>query len=606
MILVLGGTTEGRIAIQTLEEAGKPFYYSTKGEGQEVHSASVVRLKGALDEIAMEQLCHEHFIQLIIDAAHPFATRLHHTAYTVASRLHLPIIRFERIYDPHDQEFIWCDDYNDAMRKLIGDGRTRLLALTGVQTIEKLRDYWQNNNKNRTCFFRILDRPESHALAAKAGFPSDRILYYHTSETENEQDLFAKICPDAILTKESGHSGGFSQKAEAARRLGIPMYVIRRPELPTYTTTVTGPHGLRMAVERLLPDFYPLRSGFTSGSCATAASKAALIALLTEKKESDCNITLPDGEKICLPVDSIEIAPDKHSATAFVIKDAGDDPDVTNGFRIGARVAFSTTPGIHFLQGEGVGHVTLPGLGIDIGAPAINATPKRMIEQELTAICSTQGIDVTIFVPRGEEIAARTFNPKLGIVGGISILGTSGIVRPFSSEAFVNSIRKEIEVSQAIGAERLVINSGARSERYLKSLYPTLPPQAFVQYGNYIGETIQMAAKIGVTYITLGVMLGKAVKLAEGKLDTHSSKSIMNREFLHAQAETCGCNITTLNAIDHLTLARELWTLLPSSEADCFFPHLLSLCHKHVDPLLPHGHILIVLIDEEGCIRYSS
>ena len=603
MILVLGGTTEGRMAVRTLEEAGKPFYYSTKGEGQEVHAAHVIRLSGALDENMMKEMCRKD-VQLIIDAAHPFAVLLHQTACSVASRLHLPIIRLERIYEPHDPAFTWCADYDDAICKLQADGRTRLLALTGVQTISKLRAYWQTDDSRRTCFFRILDRPESRSIAAKASFPADRILYYHSPETEDEKELFAQIRPDAILTKESGRSGGFSQKTEAARALGIPVYVIRRPQLPAYTAIVTGPHGLRMAIERLLPDFYPLRSGFTSGSCATAASKAALTALLTGQQIDECSISLPDGEEVCLPVESIEIAPDKQSATAFVVKYSGDDPDVTNGFRIGARVALSSTPGIHFLQGEGVGRVTLPGLGIEVGAPAINATPRRMMEHELTTICPTQGVDVTVFVPGGEEVAARTFNPKLGIVGGISILGTSGIIRPFSSEAFINSIRKEIEVCRAVGAERLVINSGARSERYLKSLYPTLPPQAFVQYGNYIGDTIRMAAEVGIRHITLGMMLGKAVKLAEGKLDTHSRKSVMNRDFLCAQAECCGCCSQTLDAISHITLARELWSLLPPSEADVFFPHLLTLCHKHIDPPLPQGEILIVLIDENGCIHY--
>lgn len=603
MILVLGGTTEGRVAVRTLEEAGKPFFYSTKGNEQEMHSAHVVRITGALDETAMEEFCHEN-VRLIIDAAHPFAVQLHRTACSVAARLHLPIIRLERTYPPRDSVSIWCDNFDDAIHKLIADKRTRLLALTGVQTINRLRTYWQSPEANRTCYFRILDRPESKAIALKAGFPADKILYYHTSETEDELHLFTQIRPDAILTKESGLSGGFIQKASAAHQLGIPMYVIRRPILPAYTTTVTGPHGLRMAIEKLLPDFYPLRSGFTSGSCATAAAKAALTALLTGKKEKHIAITLPDGEQVELPVDSIEIAPDMLCATAFVVKNAGDDPDVTNGIRIGARIAFTSTSGIHFLQGEGVGRITLPGLGLEIGSPAINMTPRNMITNELSTLCPTQGINVTIFVPGGADIAKRTFNPKLGIIGGISIIGTSGIVRPFSAEAFVHSIRREIEVCQAVGAERLVINSGARSERYLKELYPNLPPQAFVQYGNYIGDTIRMANQIGVKKITLGVMLGKAVKLAEGKLDTHSRKSVMNRDFLFAQATDCGCSHNTLQAISHITLARELWSLLPSSEADAFFPHLLALCHKHVDPLLPQGKILIVLIDENGCIRY--
>lgn len=136
----------------------------------------------------------------------------------------------------------------------------------------------------------------------------------------------------------------------------------------------------------------------------------------------------------------------------------------------------------------------------------------------------TAPIHVTISVPGGEEVAARTFNPRLGVVGGISIIGTSGIVKPFSSEAFVNSIRKEMSVAQATGSPRIVINSGAKSEKYIRSLYPELPSQAFVHYGNFIGETIRIAAELGIRQLTLGVMIGKAVKLAEGHLDTHSKK----------------------------------------------------------------------------------
>ena len=196
-----------------------------------------------------------------------------------------------------------------------------------------------------------------------------------------------------------------------------------------------------------------------------AAAKAALVALLSQTVQTTSCITLPSGEKIILPVTATEWV--DNAALCTVIKDSGDDPDVTNGCSVIVRIELqagqSPVPVILFRGGEGVGTVTLPGLGLEIGGPAINATPRRLIIEELTTILEENGLSgkikevvVTISVPGGKELAARTFNPKLGIVGGISIIGTSGIVRPFSNDAFIASIRKEAEVAKAIGCSRLV------------------------------------------------------------------------------------------------------------------------------------------------------
>ena len=397
-----------------------------------------------------------------------------------------------------------------------------------------------------------------------------------------------------------GGRGGFGKKQEPARRFGIPLYAVCRPALPAGFITVTGIHGLRKAVERLLPDFYPLRSGYTTGACATAAAKAALIRLLTGDVPAEVSFHIPDGEELSLPVESVG-QEDGLSATAAVVKDAGDDPDVTNRSVIEAKVAFSEKAGIHFLQGKGVGKVTLPGLGLPVGEPAINPAPRQMITRELSALYGG-GLDVTISVPGGEELALRTFNPKLGIVGGISIIGTSGIVRPFSSEAFVDAIRREVEVCRAIGAERLVINSGAKSEKYVRREYPDLPLQAFVHYGNYIGETLRIAEDLKIGKVTMGIMLGKAVKLAEGHLNTYSKQVVMNKDFLQEVARECGCSPEAQNVIAGMTLARELWKGLSEPDAALFFPALLRLCMKHCTALLTHTELTLMLIDEEGHI----
>lgn len=614
MILILGGTTEGRKAVQVVESAGKPYYYSTVGSEQTIDAVHAIRLTGGMEEEEMEQFCREKEISLLVDTAHPFAIRLHRTLAKVSSRLRIPVVRLERQYPARDKRLVWCADYAAAIDRMRADGICNLLALTGVKTIAKLRPYWEQT----PCWFRILDREESLSLAESEGFPRERLVFFH--EGEDEKGLLERLHPDAILTKESGESGYFREKVEAAEAFGIPVYVIQRPLLPDSFTFVQGVEGLRKAIERLAPGFFPLRSGFTTGACATAAAKAALVALLSRTEQTVSCITLPSGEKITLPVAATEWA--DNTAMCTVIKDSGDDPDVTNGCSVIARIELqagqSPAPVILFRGGEGVGTVTLPGLGLEIGGPAINATPRRLMTGELTAVLEENGLSgkikevvVTISVPGGKELAARTFNPKLGIVGGISIIGTSGIVRPFSNDAFIASIRKEAEVAKAIGCSRLVINSGAKSERFLKAYLAErfseeLPPQMFVHYGNFIGETLKIAAELQFDEVIMGIMIGKAVKLAEGALDTHSKKVVMNKSFLKGLAGEAGCQPESVQKIDSLTLARELWELFSEAEQQRFFPLLLQKCWEHCAPLLPDGKLSVLLISESGEIAFQS
>lgn len=597
MILILGGTTEGRIAVKVADEAGKPYFYSTRGEWQEVTCKHGLRVTGGMDSAEMKDFCRRNHVRLLVDAAHPFASQLHQVADETSRALEIPVVRFERRYPPRTPDIIWCEDYADAICRLEEKGIDQLLALTGVQTIGKLRSYWEKH----TCWFRVLEREGSVALAQKQGFAMDRLVYYHAGEPETS--LLKQLRPQAILTKESGESGGFPEKVEAAQEMYIPVFAVKRPPLPPDFIIVTGEHGLRKQIEQFLPDFYPLRSGYTTGACATAASKAALMALILGEEQRTVSFTIPNGEELTLPIAHTEIEEKRASAT--VKKDAGDDPDVTNGCSITATVRFTDKPGIHFLPGEGVGRVTLPGLGLEIGDPAINNVPRQMMVRELSALYD-KGLDVTISVPGGEELAQRTFNPKLGIVGGISIIGTSGIVRPFSSEAFVEAIRREVEVSVAVGSPRLIINSGAKSERFVKREYPELPAQAFVHYGNFIGETLKIAADLKIRAVTMGIMIGKAVKLAEGNLDTHSKKVVMNKEFLKQIVKEAGCSSSLEDGIEEMTLARELWDMLPEEDACKFFPCLLRHCKEHCSPLLPEGELTILLIDEEGEIRFKG
>ncbi|WP_349846981.1 cobalt-precorrin-5B (C(1))-methyltransferase CbiD [Bacteroides cellulosilyticus] len=629
MILILGGTTEGRIAARTLEESGKPFYYSTKGDEQEVTMHHGIRLYGAMDELDLEHCCREHNIQLLVDAAHPFAIQLHQTVEKVAHTLNLLVIRFERIYPPRDEEHItWCDDFEDAIRQIRKEDIFTLLALTGVQSIAKLKPLWQEST---CCYFRILNRESSRRLAEREGFPEKYLHYYHAGE--DERILLQRLHPEAILIKESGLSGGFNEKVEAALQEGIRIFAIRRPPMPGSFMIVNGEHGLRRMIEKHFPDFYPLRSGLTTGTCAAAAAVAAtwdIFNVQRQPRPAEFPVILPNGETIYVPVEEQELYPHPScvnddwmlEADATVIKDAGDDPDVTNGMQIKANVAVpfrfdDPTPAelgaddytVIVCGGEGVGIVTLSGLGLEVGGPAINVTPHKMIENNVKACLQRLGISkqpnpfaVTISVPGGEEIARRTFNPRLGIEGGISIIGTSGIVKPFSSEAFVDSIRKSMEVGRATGSPRIVLNSGAKSEKYVRGYYPELPSQAFIHYGNFIGDTIKIAADLEIKAVTLGIMIGKAVKLAEGNLDTHSKQVTMNKDFLREVALSAGCGGETLAVIEKITLARELWTLLSAKDLQAFCSHLLELCHQYCAPLLPEGELTILLISEEGKI----
>ena len=580
MILVFGGTTEGRKAVEVLEEAGTTYFYSTKTGEQDITLHHGQRIDGALDEEAMLAFCREQGIRLIVDAAHPFASQLHQTIAQVSETLDIPAIRYERIYPERDPEITWIDDYSQIPHDIHS-----LLATTGVQSIAKLKPLEAEGIR---IFYRILNRESSMALALKQGVGEEQLCYY-----EDPKDI--PVEADAILLKESGLTGGFPEKVEAAQKRGMRIIALKRPETPQLFTIVNGPYGLRRAVEKLLPEFYPLHSGLTTGTCATAAAVAAVLAsqgssVAQKNRPPEVPVVLPDGETIYVPVSYGD-------GYASVFKEAGDDPDVTNGLEIRASVKPSET--FEILGGEGVGRFTLPGFDYPPGEAAINKAPREMIRKNLEQLSIINyPLSITISVPEGKEIAKRTFNPRLGIEGGISIIGVSGIVKPFSEEAFIDSIRKCMTVAQASGSERVVINSGGKSERFVKALYPDLPQQAFVEYGNYIGETLKIAHELDIKNVTLGVMLGKAVKLAAGHLDTHSRKATMDKEFILHMLQETNCDID----ISKITLARELWELLPQDKLQPFANTIISHCAEHCAPLLPNGSLTILLIDDDGQI----
>lgn len=611
MILVFGGTTEGRRAAEVLEEAGNAYYYSTKTGEQDITLHHGQRIDGALDEKAMQTFCSEHDIRLIVDAAHPFASVLHQTIASFARAQNLPVIRYERIYPPRDPDITWIDDYS----KVPIDIKT-LLATTGVQSICKLQYLEAQGIK---VYYRILNRESSITLARKLGATDEQLCFY-----EDASEISIKA--DAILLKESGETGGFSEKVAAARAKGMRIIALKRPSLSIVhypLSIVDGPYGLRRAVEKLLPEFFPLHSGLTTGTCATAAAVAATMQLI---HSSDTNpdsslflhskrslfgssdytlhsslpfevpVALPNGETIAVPVGYGE-------GYAYCIKEAGDDPDVTDGIEIRAYPYPLPKGGEPILieGGEGIGRFTLPGFDFPPGEPAINRVPREMILRNLKELYEHselpsrgEGLGVGLSVPNGEEIARRTFNPRLGIEGGISIIGVSGIVKPYSEEAFIQSIHKCMEVAKASGSERVVIGSGMKSEQQLRALYPKLPQQAFVEYGNYIGETLKMADEMGIPHVTLGIMIGKAVKLAQGHLDTHSRRVVMDKDFIQQMLDEAHCQLSIVHY--PLATARELWNLLSPDDANRFSDVVVRHCYEHSSPLLPNGELTILLL----------
>ena len=579
MILVFGGTTEGRRAIRALEEAGSLYWYSTKTGEQDVAMHHGRRTDGAMDKEAMEAFCDEHGIRLVVDAAHPFASVLHQTIAEVACSLQIPVIRYERIYPPRDPNITWIDDYSQ-----VPTNTHTLLATTGVQSISKLK--WLET-KGIKVIYRILNRESSIELAHQQGASDEQLVYYEDDALPNA---------DAILLKESGESGGFSEKVSAARAKGMRIIALKRPSL-SFTHIVNGPYGLRRMVEKLLPEFFPLHSGLTTGTCATAAAVAATIRLLRNEMPDEVPVLLPNGETITVSVGYGEVY-------AYCIKEAGDDPDVTDGIEVRAEAYPQPLPkGGEWLViegGEGVGRFTLPGFDFPPGEAAINKAPREMIRKNLEQFTiNNSQLTIVLSVPNGKDIARRTFNPRLGIEGGISIIGVSGIVKPYSEEAFIQSIRKCMEVAKASSSERVVIGSGMKSEQQLRSLYADLPQQAFVEYGNYIGETLKMAEELEFTHVTLGIMIGKAVKLAQGHLDTHSRRVVMDKAFIQQMLDEANCHNVKLSQCQ-FTVARELWDILSPDEADRFSQVVVRHCYEHCAPLLPKGELTILLLRSEG------
>ncbi len=270
-----------------------------------------------------------------------------------------------------------------------------------------------------------------------------------------------------------------------------------------------------------------LRRGWTTGACATAATRAALMRLWAGAWPDRVTITLPRGERPGF--DLAHRAAGPGWAEAGIVKDAGDDPDVTHGALIRARVAPAPAgSGVRFVAGPGVGTVTRPGLPVAVGAPAINPVPRQMMTAQVHQLAALHGqppdVEITLSIPGGEEIAQKTWNPRLGIRGGLSILGTTGVVRPFSCSAWIASIHRGVDVARAAGLDHVAGCTGATSERAVQALYG-LPDHAMLDMGDFAGGLVKYLRRHPVARLTIGGGLAKLTKLGQGALDLHARRS---------------------------------------------------------------------------------
>src|SRR5215210_2470672 len=329
-----------------------------------------------------------------------------------------------------------------------------------------------------------------------------------------------------------------------------PSRKLREPSMPPSMETVRGEK---------------LRTGWTTGTCAAAAARAAAKALLTGKPQENVSVKLPrKGEQRRVKFEVERCEAGEGWAEAVVVKDAGDDPDVTHGAHLTARVSWREEPGIELDQGEGVGLVTKPGLGLTVGGPAINEVPRRMISYSVEEVLDprARGVRVVISVPGGEKMAEKTTNARLGIIGGISILGTTGIVRPFSTAAWAASVVQAVNVMGAQGHETFVLSTGGLTERTAMCLLPDLEEVCFIEVGDFTGQAIKGAVKNGLRRGFFVGMAGKLAKLAAGVMMTHWTRSKVDNGLLAEITEEASGSPELIQKVRGANTARhayELW-----------------------------------------------
>jgi len=346
-----------------------------------------------------------------------------------------------------------------------------------------------------------------------------------------------------------------------------------------------------------------LRTGYTTGSCATASSKAGILSIINQKKIEKIDILLPKGSDLEIKINSCEFT--KDSAKCSVIKDGGDDPDVTHGAEIFVDVQLTNNIGeIDIDGGEGVGRVTKPGLGLEIGSAAINPTPKKMIVENVREVgeelLKKNGVSIKVSVPKGKELGPKTDNPRIGIMGGISILGTSGIVIPYSTASFAAAIRQQISVVNTMNDDNVVLTTGGRSEDYARKIIE-LPDHSFIQMGDFSGYTIKQCAKQGLKKAYVAGFIGKLAKIAAGVKQTHVKGGKVDMKFLSELAKRCDANPDTIAKILGANTARNVQEIIMEDKVEGFFDEITKETYnqmrQHSEEKIP---VEVILFDFDG------
>jgi cobalt-precorrin-5B (C1)-methyltransferase len=336
----------------------------------------------------------------------------------------------------------------------------------------------------------------------------------------------------------------------------MPPRKLREPSVPPSMERVKG---------------QKLRTGWTTGTCAAAAAKAAARALVGDRPQARVDVKLPGKgreRRVEFDVERCELG--DSWAEAVVIKDAGDDPDVTDGAHLTARVSWREEQGLELDRGDGIGVVTKPGLGLPVGGPAINAVPRRMISYSVEEVLDPdeRGVRVVISVPGGERMAEKTTNARLGIVGGISILGTTGIVRPFSTAAWAASVVQAIGVMAAQGHKTFVLSTGGLTEKAAMRLLPDLEEVNFIEVGDFTGQAIKKAVENGLERCFFVGMAGKISKLAAGVMMTHWTRSKVDNYLLAEITTEAGGSTRLVEEVKSANTARHAYELWRSAHLD--------------------------------------
>lgn len=347
------------------------------------------------------------------------------------------------------------------------------------------------------------------------------------------------------------------------------------------------------------------REGYTTGASAAAATQAACRLLERDERPESVAVPTPLGFDLNIPVN--RLAYEEGTATAGVIKDGGDDPDVTHGAEILVTVRRVEEPGIRIQGGVGVGTITQPGLELPPGSAAINPVPRRMITQGVAIALGTEhpapGVEVTVSIPGGEALAKKTLNSRIGIVGGLSILGTTGIVRPMSTASWRASVLQSIDVAAANSLRHIVLTTGGRSERFAAAIYPELPEMAFVQMGIFTGDGLRRAVERGVPRVTVCGMIGKLAKLATGQMQTHVAGGGVDVAFLADLARDAGADEALVASIAQANTGRHVEDLIDAAGFAEFYERVTAKtadkCQAHVKGRLA---IEAVMFDFDGGI----